>query len=109
MHDAPGGNRCAAGIRQDWIGQVHLYCSFLSLGYGIGGHRDNLGTGISNFLIIRLQLTELRLAIPSVVCAVKDDENILLTLEALDVDGRPLYGKTRQLRSHGWRLQTQEK
>ena len=104
MKYSPRGNRGSAGVRQDRIGQLHLYGSFLRIGYGIGRHRNNLGTGISNFLIVRLQLTELRFAIPSVVGAVKDDENVLFTLEVLDVDGRPLNSKTRQLRSCGWRL-----
>jgi len=52
-----------------------------------------------------LQLTELCFAIPSVVCAVKDDENVLLTFEVLDVHGGALNRKTHKLWSRGWRLQ----
>ena len=105
MKYSPSGNRGPAGVGQNRIGQFHLNGSFLSISNGVCRDSDNLGTGICDFLIIRLQLTELCFAIPSVVCAVKDDENVLLTFEVLDVHGGALNRKTHKLWSRGWRLQ----
>ena len=98
MEDIVRADMVSVRIRQHGVRQVEFPNGLPGGLLRVCAERDQLRVEFFDFVVVRLQLTELFLAERSGVHPVEDDKNVLLTLEILQVDRRTLDGHSSDAR-----------
>jgi hypothetical protein len=98
MEHIIGINVSPQRVGQNGIPQTQVQNGLTRRHLGVRTEGDELGIELLNLFVIRLQLTELRLAKRSGVHPVKYDQDILVTFEVLQVDRNTLHGHTGNIR-----------
>ena len=95
-------------IRKNRIRQLHLARNGYAVGRRIGADRDQFCPGCLDFLIVGLQLAELRAAEPSVMGPVENQKNVLLSLVEIQIHTGSLNRKPRDVWCGSLDLKEQE-
>ena len=108
MQNAILANEILEHIRQDRVAQLHFRSDLLTVGGRIRADRNHFSAQALDFLVIVLQLTELRTAEPSSLSPVEDNQDRLLSPVRIQVDRHALDRKPRDLGRHALNLQREK-